>query len=217
MRAKSGALLALLAVLSLLACGCAGPGAAPPATPTPEATTVATPVVTTIPTTPTPTPEPFPGALRLKEIYRYGKEEVACEVTIYKAFFRDEYNWWSPEWGRYWNTSPAKGSKFLFVFIRYVNRGTTQALLPTSGKFAVHADGAMYRYYAERDPSLPIKGIDVKEWMNPLDYQGGWIYPGDSNKVEGFVIYEVPADLALERAYVDGVFSSQGRAVWKLG
>ena len=93
----------------------------------------------------------------------------------------------------------------------------TQAILPLSGTFAVHADGAMYRYYAERDPSLPIKGIDVKEWMNPRDWQGGWIYPGDSNRVDGFLIHEVPADLSLDHAYVEGVFSSQGRAVWKLG
>ena len=51
----------------------------------------------------------------------------------------------------------------------------------------------------------------------PAGLQGGWIYPGDSNRVDGFLIHEVPADLALDHAYVEGVFSSQGRAVWKLG
>ncbi|MDD1660024.1 MAG: DUF4352 domain-containing protein [Methanomicrobiales archaeon] len=217
MREKTGALLALLAVLLLLAGGCTGQDAVPPVTPSPEATPTETATVTTIPTTPTATPAPFPGALHLKEVYRYGREHVACEVTIYRAFFRDEYDWWSRDWGRYWNTTPSEGNRFLFVFIRYLNNGTTQAILPSSDKFVVHADGLTYRYYTERDPSIPILGINEKGWENPLDYRGGWIYPGPSNTVEGFLIYEVPRDLPPERIYVDGVFSGQARAVWKLG
>ena len=169
-----------------------------PGTPaTPAVTT--TPATTLPPTTEAPqvsaVPEPFPGALSLGTPYRYGREDIAMDVTVYKVKVMDEYDWWSPQWGRYWNTTPKRGNQFLFALVRLVDRGTARARLPSQSMFVLHGDGGSYVQTTDRDNSLWIKGIDVKQYDFYFDTTAGWIDPGDSNKVEGFLLYEVPASL----------------------
>jgi hypothetical protein len=139
------------------------------------------------------------------------------DVTVYKVKAMDEYDWWSPQWGRYWNTTPKKGNHFLFVFARLVDRGSARARLPSPSMFVLHADANSYVQTTDRDSSLWIKGIDVKQYDFYFDEKGGWIDPAESNEVEGFLLYEVPATLAPDRAYLEVTFSSKAAAVWKLG
>jgi hypothetical protein len=75
------------------------------------------PVTTMAPPPPPPTtPEPFLNALSLGTSYRYGREDIAIEVSVYKVKVMDSYEWLSPRWGRYWDTTPKAGNKFLFAF-----------------------------------------------------------------------------------------------------
>jgi hypothetical protein len=162
-------------------------------------------------------PEPFPGALSLGAQYRYGREDIAMDVTVYQVKVMDEYTWWSPQWGKYWNTTPKKGNQFLFALVRLVDRGTARARLPSPSMFVLHGDNGSYVQTTDRDNSLWIKGFDVKQYDFYFDNTGGWIDPGDSNKVDGFLLFEVPASLRPDHAYLEATFSSKAAAVWKLG
>ncbi len=83
--------------------------------------------------------------------------------------------------------------------------------------FVLKSDGASYTQNVERDHSLPVKGISVKQYDLFYDRTAGWIDPGESNRVEGFFLYEVPASVTPENSYLDVIFSSQADATWKLG
>jgi hypothetical protein len=208
-------LLVIALSLTLLLAGCAG------TTPsrvsgTPAVTTPVLPPTTEIPPV-TAMPESFPGALPLGTPYLYGRADIAMDVTVYKVEAMDEYDWWSPEWGRYWNTSPKKGNHFLFALIRLVDRGTARARLPSESMFVLRGDGGSYVQTTDRDNSLWIKGIDVKQYDFYYDLTAGWIDPGESNKVESFLLYEVPASLTPDHAYLQATFSSKANATWKLG
>lgn len=45
----------------------------------------------------------------------------------------------------------------------------------------------------------------------------GYITPGESNAVEGYIIYEVPESLTPEKTYVTIVLPDKNEAVWVLG
>jgi hypothetical protein len=45
----------------------------------------------------------------------------------------------------------------------------------------------------------------------------GYLYPGMSNAVDGYIIYEVPQSLTPEKTYVEIPFNTKDHAVWKLG
>lgn len=209
--------LPFLVASLLLACllaGCTGNN--PAASVTPAPTTPEMPA--TVQATAIPTPEPFPGALSLGTPFQYGREDISTEVTITGVRTMAGYDWWSPQWGRYWNTSPKKGDQFLFAFLRIVDRGTARARLPSQGMFVLRgADGSAFTENVDRDPGLLIKGIDVKQYDFSFDNTAGWLDPGYSNRVEGFLLYEVPANLTPADAYLEATLSSKASAVWKLG
>ena len=66
------------------------PVTSPPGTPAPTEN---------LPPTPSATPEPFPGTLSVGTLYRYGREDIAMEVTVYRVKSVDEYTWWITESG----------------------------------------------------------------------------------------------------------------------
>jgi hypothetical protein len=217
-------LLALVLMAALLA-GC-GERVSREVTPETPATAAATPhpyttmpETTTAPTAPLPTTPPisFPGALSLGTPYRYGREDISMEVTVYKVKVMDEYDWWSWKWGRYWNTTPKKGHHFLFALVRFIDRGTSRALLPAPHTLVLKSNGNSYVETTDRDNSLWIKGIDVKQYEYYFEATGGWIDPGESNKVEGFMIYEVPLSVTPQNSYLDVIFSGKAASTWKLG
>jgi hypothetical protein len=212
-------LIVTLLLIATLLSGC-GEKSAPQATETPAATTASP---TTIPATTmlvpqaTAPPEPFPGALSVGTPYQYGRADIAMEVTVYRVKAVNEYEWWSPQWGRYYNTTPKQGNHFLFALVRLVDRGTARARLPAQSLFVLHGDGNSYVQTSDRDHSLWIKGMDVKQYDFYYDTTAGWIDPGESNKVAGFLLYEVPATLTPDHAYLGCTFSFGAAAVWKLG
>ena len=208
----------LLAMASLFLAaflaGCSGTGS-PRAVGTPAATP-ATEATTPVPQTTAP-PALFPNALPLGTPYTYGRQDIAVEATVSDVRVMDGYQWWSPGWGQYYNTTPESGDHFLFAHVSLVDRGTARGRFPPPSMFILSGDGNTYSEYTERDNSLSIKGFDVKQFDYYYNDTGGWIDPGESNKIEGFLLYEVPASLTPDHAYLDVTFTSQAAAVWKLG
>jgi hypothetical protein len=84
--------------------------------------------------------------------------------------------------------------------------------------FVLHGeDGSAYIQTSDRDKSLWIKDIPVKQYDYYFDKTGGWIDPSESNEIQGFFLFEVPSDLTPEKAYLGATFSSKANATWKLG
>ncbi len=180
---------------------------APTPTPTPEATTEATTVAT-----PTPEPEPFPDALAVGESFRYGTDETGREVMVTRYTLQDSYKIVHPDWGMAQREiSPAEGDRFLFVFVEVAHAGTAKELwTPYPGNINIFSNDIYYPYRADRSDSVTTvvdtRGVD--------DYVFEKIYQTQTK--EGFLIYEVPASLTPDEAYVVMDLGNNERATWKL-
>ena len=197
------------------------------------ATTV--PVVTT--TAPTPVPDPFPNALQLRDGFPFSSGSTASEGTVYRIWVNDTYHWHNNKDNNYYTQLPQSGNKFLFVFVSVYNKGDTRVWPPTSGNIKVHYGGAVY----STDPSHVLPSVSSDEEARPIDIkevqyfsklfgseyaedygfshgtQVAYLYPGKSNAIDGYLVYQVPASFTPDKGYAEIIFNGQDHAVWKLG
>jgi hypothetical protein len=200
-------------------------------------TSATLPTVSATPTIPLPEPDPFPDVLSLKERFSFGTENVASEATVYKYWINDTYQWHNDMDNHYYVQSPRAGNKYLFVFLHLANNGDTRVWFPSAGSVIVHYNGASY--YQDQSHFKPDKASDIKatpvevdeiqyfhklngdEYVEDFGFSHGtelgYLYPGMSNAVDGYIIYEVPQSLTPDETYVEIPFNTKDRAVWKLG
>jgi hypothetical protein len=236
------AFLALGLIVLVAVAGCTGPSAPAPATTPPSATTV---VITTLPPTtivttvvPTPTPEPFPGALPLHAFALFGNgTKWTTDITVYKVWINDTYQWWSPDDNRYYTQVAPTGKKYLIAFVDMVNRGTDRAPLPPQANLGIIYASAtispdpghiLPNQKADSPPSIIrigeiefVKKMYASEYVEDFGYSHGqklgYITPGESNAVDGYIVYEVPATLTPQTSYLRIVLPGQDPAIWILG
>jgi hypothetical protein len=212
----------------LLFSGCTSTSPQIPA-PTPVPTTAAMVILS-----PTPTAVPFPNALALNEYATFGSADMIGRATIYGYDIKPSYVWTSPSWNSpgeqaaasqplelqrgYTIETPQEGNTFLFVYVRVLNPGKNAVYAPSAKQFVVNRNGTLYNY-------SPVHGSDViidKVPGTQFDYQigrggtVGYIQPGESNKAEGYLIYEVPVTFSPNTTYVVSNLDYQNQAVWKL-
>jgi hypothetical protein len=195
--------------------------------------------VTTIPTTvvPTPTPDPFPNALLLKDGFPFGEGKITSEGTVYRIWINETYHWHNDMDNKYYLQTPKPGNKYLFVFINVYNKGDTRVWPPTSGNVVVHYNGREYspdpaHYLPDKSSDRQATAIEVQEvqyfsklfgseYVEDFGYSHGsqlaYLYPGKSNAIDGYLVFEVPASLTPEKAYAEIVFNGNDVGVWKLG
>lgn len=226
---KRLAVFTLLATLVLLAifCGCTGNA---PATP-PVTTTPPTPAATL---EPAPTPDPFPDASPLNTAIAYGSGKKTGELTITGYTVRATYSWVDPSWNspreqlessnpletqKGYNTrTPQDGNTFLFVYVTVASTGTEAVWAPSPAQIAVISKGTTYQYSTLAGSQTIVDGETGEQY----DFQigeggsGGYVQPGKSNIVKGFLIYEVPAPFSPETTYVVANADAQTQGVWKL-
>jgi hypothetical protein len=214
-------------MLLLFTSGCASTAPQVPAPVTP----VATPAITTA----APAPVPYPDALKLNEQAPFGTEDKTGQATVYRADVKQNYTWNSPSWNspreqaasgplldtqRGYNTAtPHPGNSFLFVFIKAASTGSSAAYAPSPQQCVVSIDGQTYAYQTVASADVTISGISQKQYDYLLGKggSGGYIQPGASNKVDGYLIYEVPAPVVKEKAYLLCNLDQKTQAVWNLG
>jgi hypothetical protein len=208
----------------------------PTPVPTPVQTSVAQPVATVETIMPTPTPDLFPDAFRLGEKMPFGSGEVASEGTVYRYWINDTYQWHNDMDNKYYPQVPSAGNKYLFVFVYMENVGSTRVWLPHAGTVSVWNNGNTYyedpeHYKPDKATDRDATAIEVREIqyfhkMNGDEYvedfgfshgaELGYIYPGKSNAVDGYIIYEVPQSLVPEETYVSIAFNGDDHGVWRL-
>jgi hypothetical protein len=205
---------------------------------TPSQTTLPSPVITT-PSTATIVPAPavtaYPGALALGQYATFGSEGRQAKATVYKYEIRPNYNWTAPTFSSPGSSSPASrpnevqrgyttqkpksGNTFLFIYVSLVNTGTSAIYAPSASQFVVSSNGTIYTYTSVQGSDVVIDTVPGTQY----DYQTvrgglvGYIQPGESNKADGYLIYDVPASITLKDAYVLVNLDYQNRAVWRLG
>ena len=233
-------LLAAGVIILLVATGCIGTNQQANSTLVPktysqEVTSLPTPVLTT--TVLTLRPEPFPNSLGLKARFPFGTgTNWAGEVTTYRIWVNATYQWFNPADNQYQTRIAPAGKKYVIVFINMVNLGSDRAPLPPQSNIYVLHENAVI----SPDPThaLPMKNTDSSpkvirigeiefskklygtEYVEDFGYSHGqklgFINPGESNAVDGYIIYEVPVSLSPEKAYVRIIMPGTDSAVWKL-
>jgi len=215
-----------------------GTGPSGSTTQVPEATTV--PEITTVPpatTVPTPTPRLFPDSLPLKQWFTFGEGKVESQGTVYKFWMNDTYEWHNDMDAKWYTQKPKAGKTYLFVFVNIVNRGTTRVWYPKADSIVVHYNSMEYfpdptHYIPDKSggnlKATPVEIREVQfypklfgvEYVEDFGLSHGtmsdYVYPGESNAVDGYIIYEVPSSLTADASYVEIAFNSRDRAVWKL-
>lgn len=175
--------------------------------------------------------------LKMEEGYLFGNgTKWISEVKVNRFWMNDSYRWYNPEELQYDTRTAPAGKKYLFVFLSFVNYGTQRAPLPPQGNIYILFDNVMIPPYVQHP--LPMKNPDStprvvriaeieyshkvysSELVEDYGYSHGqkleYIAPGESNAVEGYIIYEVPASLTPEKAYVLIVLPDKNQAVWIL-
>jgi hypothetical protein len=222
--------------LLLLSMGCTS--ASPPVqTPTAAPTTAVvtqSPSLTAIPTA-APTGVIFPNPLALNEYATFGSADMIGKATVTGYEIKSSYDWLSPSWNSahekaatsnpldvqpgYNTERPKDGNTFLFLNVRVENTGNKAVYAPSAHQFVVYIDGKMYSYSSVHSSDVIID----KKTGTQYDYQigpggvTGYVQPGESNKAEGYLIYEIPASFAPEKTFVISNLDNQNKAVWKLG
>ncbi|MDO8871106.1 MAG: zinc-ribbon domain-containing protein [Methanoregula sp.] len=199
--------------------------------------TASSTVTTAITAAPTPTPDPFPNALKLKDGFPFGSGNISSEANVYRIWMNDSYQWHNDMDNKYYIDKAKSGNKFLFVFLNVYNKGDTRVWPPTAGNVKLHYNGEVY----SSDPNhfLPDKASDRKataievkeveyfsklfgsEYVEDYGYSHGtqyaYLYPGKSNAIDGYIIFQVPSSLTTDKAYAEIEFNGNEVGVWKLG
>jgi hypothetical protein len=191
---------------------------------------------TTMPSTAAPTTDPFPNALYLKDSFLFGEGKIASEGTVYRIWMNETYFWHNDMDNKYYIQKPKPGYKYLFLFINVFNKGDTRIWPPTSGNINVYYSGQKYsadptHYLPDKSSDRKATAIEVKEiqyfpklfgseYVEDFGYSHGaqlaYLYPGRSNAIDGYLVFEVPASLTPEKAYAEIAFNGNTVGVWKL-
>ena len=218
---------ACILFIVLLSAGCTS---SPPQVP--ETTAPSTPAPTA---TPAPVASAFPDALSLGQYASFGSGDMQGNATVVRAEIRPNFSWSSPSFNSvaeqhsatlpngtelgYNLQTPKAGDEFLFVYIRMLNTGPKAVYAPSPMQFVVHANGMQYNYTSVHGPDVVIDGVSEGQYDYQIGPGGvvGYIQPGASNGVNGYLIYEVPASITPGDAYLVVSLDFQHQAVWKLG
>jgi hypothetical protein len=180
----------------------------------------------------------YPHALKLKSAFTFGNGTTwTSDAVVNRIWINDTYRWYNPKELQYDTRIAPAGKKYLFIFLSMINRGTERAPLPPLGNIYVICDSAVISPYSlhplpKQDPDSTPRIVRIaeieysrkvysSEMVEDYGYSHGqklaYINPGESNAVEGYIIYEVPASTTLEKTYVTMVLPDKSEAVWVLG
>lgn len=167
-------------------------------------------------------------------------KDLKVRVTVYGYKWLKSYHYWSIDWGRYFTQPPRYGQKYLVIYPQMCADGDT-----SSWDARMWGMGADHFYIQYKDQiyypdTERIIGARVQELENTYtknddarvyDYGYyrtfgwnkteraeplGYLYLGQSNCWDGFIIYSLPEQAQIEDIKVLGRFDSFGYAWWYL-
>jgi hypothetical protein len=222
-------------LIVLFCSGCMNTSPQSPSQTTAPATVFTTPPPTTATIVPAPVVTAYPGALALGQYATFGTDGRMAKATISRCEIRPNYNWTAPTFNSpgsqsaasrpnevqrgYTTQMPKAGNTFLFVYVSLVNTGTSAIFAPSASQFVVSSNGTFYNYTSVQGSDVVIDTVPGTQYDYQIGRGGlvGYIQPGESNKADGYLIYEVPAAISLKNTYALVNLDYQNRAVWRLG
>ena len=218
--------------LVILFSGCTS--TSPPVQATSSVPTTAVVILSLTPSA-NPAAAPYPNALAMKHYATFGSADKIGQATIFGFEIKPNYNWTSPSWNSpseqgaasppldtqhgYNMEKPREGNTFLFIYVRVMNPGKNAVFAPSAKQFMVNSNGMFYNYSSVHGSDVTIDNVFGTQYDYQIGRGGtvGYIQPGDSNKAEGYLIYEIPATFSPNTTYVVSNLDYQNQAVWKLG
>lgn len=214
-------------VLLVIFSGCTG------TTPAPQPTAVPTQVITQA--TPAPAQDPYPNAVAINTFLPFGSGAKTGEIAVTGYKVKPTINYNDPSWSSqkemsassapletqkgYSTKQPSVGNTFVFVYLKATATSTESAWAPSPANIVLYSDGKTYQYTALSSAQVVVEG----ETEDKYDYLVGTgksviaIIPGKSNAIKGYLVYEVPATFAPEKADVLITLYGDQQGAWKLG
>jgi hypothetical protein len=89
---------------------------------------------------------------------------------------------------------------------------------PSPNQFIVDYNGKTYPYSSVRGSDVTVSTVRVPQYDYQIGRGGvaGSIAPGQSNAVDGFLIYEVPSSIDLTKAALVIALDPEHQSAWKL-
>jgi hypothetical protein len=200
----------------------------------PVQTPTSVPTTAVVKLSPTSTAVPFPNALALNEYATFGSADMIGQATVYRFEIKPNYTWTSPSWNSprdqgaasppldiqrgYTTEKPQEGNTFLFVYIRVLNTGKNAVYAPSAKQFVLNSNGTLYNYSSVHGSDVIIDKVPGTQYDYQIGRGGtvGYIQPGESNRADGYLIYEIPATVSPKTTYVVSNLDYQNQAVWRL-
>jgi hypothetical protein len=188
-----------------------------------------------------------PGERNLGDLYTFtvyncsGLADASYQVNVNTWTILPNYSYYSVSWGQWFKQEPAKDKKFLFVWVRIDELGTSWwgwgqdrfnawlwdnwtlgaepvQVIDMTGvyKNGIHVTSIEPRVIYEIRNVTGPDGFPVSD--DPFGYRDGLeqgrITPGDP--FDGYIIYQVPASIRVEDIRIAGWFRNFGTAYWNL-
>lgn len=168
--------------------------------------------------------------------------KLSINVYDYRMF--NYIHVFNPSDYKYYIYPPNDGYKFLFVFVDIsideVISDNIRIWLPSSDKFLIQYNNQLYSEF----PDDSTKQIRIRELENVptinkeeyIQYYGQrrqydisythsageyseksyYLYEGSSNRINGYILYEIPIGAEPDDIYVNANFGGFGKSSWKL-
>lgn len=173
-----------------------------------------------------------------------GTKDLSIGIIAYRHKFMDRYTWYNAADANYYEQFPSAGKRFLAVWVHEEMMGDNATYDPSmwvfdESVFRVQYKGDLIAPETSHKPWNRIKEFDGYydyydttiagpfAWdirytgMNPETggynaFRRGWLRMGKGNAVDGYILYEVPAEAYESDLLLSGRFSTFGDAYWRL-
>lgn len=174
-----------------------------------------------------------------------GKQDMSIHISVYDYKIFNSYHWFNPQDYKYYEEHPInRNNKFLFVFINvYSDDVIGNDVRPwyfDERHFGIQINDMLYMPI-DFEKQLRIRELENTYTMNDVErveyYASDKIYSsastyrktagetynnityirgGESNNVDGYLVYEIPYSAKDEDLLAVGSFNAFGNAQWKL-
>ena len=168
--------------------------------------------------------------------------KFSVNVYDYRQF--DYLHWYNPSLGKYQILFPKTGYKFLFVFVdAYIDdilSDNIRIWLPNNFQFQYLTD--VFTEYADNEtkqlryreleftPNINNDGYiqyygqkrmyvnteDTRKTAGEYSEQQYYLYEGFSNRMNGYILYEIPDYINIQNGYIIANFGGFGYSSWSL-
>ena len=172
-----------------------------------------------------------------------GKKDLYVGIIAYRHKFLDRYSWFNNAVGNYQSQWPADGNRYFAVWIHEEMLGPNSSFDPSMWVFDESAFRLQIgdKVYYPDETHNPVNHI--LEFDNYHDYydtviaspfswnirftghdpatggyaatRQGWLRWGPGNAVDGYILFEIPADTYEKDVILLGAFSTFGNAYWR--